>query len=187
MAQLQDLVQYESYVRNLVYELVRPFEVEDVTQDVLFEAVKSLPSFENRSNLRTWLHSLTNNVVKRHWVRELAAKRTAETFSLDEIYEYSDEPSERAWGWLKEFIGYDPWARKDDHFEVEHILNGLRKDYATILSDYYLEGLSSKEVATKHSITYSAFRSRMARALKCARKRFDDESFICSSSVVSSG
>ncbi|MFS0863932.1 RNA polymerase sigma factor [Fredinandcohnia sp. 179-A 10B2 NHS] len=40
---------------------------EDLTQEVFYEAIKSLPSFSHKSSIQTWLFSIANNRLKKHY------------------------------------------------------------------------------------------------------------------------
>ena len=54
---------YRTYIYNLALRILRhPEDSEDATQDVLVRVVRFLPSFENRSDITTWLYRVTYNV-----------------------------------------------------------------------------------------------------------------------------
>lgn len=40
---------------------------EDLTHDVFYEAVKSIHHFSGKSSLQTWLFSIANNLLKKHY------------------------------------------------------------------------------------------------------------------------
>lgn len=40
---------------------------EDLTQEVFYEALKSYETFKNTSSLKTWIFSIANNLLKKHY------------------------------------------------------------------------------------------------------------------------
>ncbi|MEG0308764.1 MAG: RNA polymerase sigma factor [Clostridium sp.] len=40
---------------------------EDLTQEVFYESLKSFNSFKNKSSLKTWMFSIANNLLKKHY------------------------------------------------------------------------------------------------------------------------
>lgn len=65
---------YATRVYNVARKMVRtPADAEDVTQDVLLQLVRKLPSVRGESALPTWLHRVIVNAAlahrKRRWAR----------------------------------------------------------------------------------------------------------------------
>jgi len=40
---------------------------EDLTQEVFYESLKSFNSFKNNSSIKTWMFSIANNLLKKHY------------------------------------------------------------------------------------------------------------------------
>ncbi len=50
------------YVKTLNREVS-----EDLTQEVFYQAVKSFGTFQGKSNVKTWIFAIANNVLKKHY------------------------------------------------------------------------------------------------------------------------
>src|SRR3954471_8414330 len=76
---------YHDYAPR-VYSVARrmvasDFDAEDVTQDVLLQVVRKLPTFRGESSFPTWLHRVTVNAALSH--RRRQAVREERRHSLD--------------------------------------------------------------------------------------------------------
>src|SRR3954454_12770127 len=64
---------YAPRVYNMARRMVRnDVDAEDVTQDVLLQVVRKLPTFRGESAFPTWLHRVTVNAALSHRRREAA-------------------------------------------------------------------------------------------------------------------
>src|SRR5256886_11712065 len=75
-----------------VYSLARrmlgsDLDAEDVTQDVLLQVVRKLPSFRGESAFPTWLHRVTVNAALGHRRKKASADQHRTLESLDSILE----------------------------------------------------------------------------------------------------
>src|SRR3984893_16883526 len=85
---------YHDYAPR-VYHMARRMlssdvDAEDVTQDVLLQVVRKLPSFRGESALPTWLHRVTVNAALSHRRRQAVRQQHRLKTSLDAYGE--DEP-----------------------------------------------------------------------------------------------
>src|ERR1700730_8542026 len=82
---------YAPRVYNMARRMVRnDIDAEDVTQDVLLQVVRKLPTFRGESAFPTWLHRVTVNTALSHRRRQAVRPEHALGSSLDAFGE--DEP-----------------------------------------------------------------------------------------------
>ena len=131
-------------------------EAEDATQDVLVEIYRSLPRFEGRSRLRTWMFGLARNVCRQ---RRRALRRTSSnpTRSVDSGEAFRDVPD----------CGADLDAaleRREIQEAVGLAIDRLSPEHrsAVLLRD--IEGLSYEEIAEVLGIPLGTVRSRLHNA-----------------------
>ena len=74
-------------VRRFAYAFARRWsDADDLAQEALLKAFRSMPSYEGRAALGTWLYSVTRSVCYDHYRSSLAHARNAED-PLDEVAE----------------------------------------------------------------------------------------------------
>jgi len=133
---------------------LEPIEAEDVAQEVFLRAWRSLPRFEERARLSTWLYRIAFNEAQRRLSRRPRAIAEPGPGVDDEIALLPDAPHLR------------PDARALDHeFELtlERALAELPPDWraAVVLRD--IEALSTEEAAAAVGLREAAFKSRLHR------------------------
>src|SRR5206468_3937341 len=83
---------YAPRVYNVARRMVRSdIDAEDVTQDVLLQVVRKLPTFRGESAFPTWLHRVTVNTAPSHRRKQAVRPDHALGNSLEAFGE--DEPS----------------------------------------------------------------------------------------------
>jgi RNA polymerase sigma-70 factor, ECF subfamily len=133
--------------------------VEDVVQNTLVKAMRSLSTYRGEASLFTWLtqiciHELVDNTRK-------AARRPAHV-SLEEL--------EDIWGRLGELrvpAHREPSAEVDAQLQRTAVLSTLQslpRRYAEVLEAKYGDGLSVEEIALQTGTTAIAVQSLLARA-----------------------
>ena len=62
-------------------------DTQDITHEVFLDLIKGIASFQRKSILKTYIHSLTLNRVRQHFRKNLTIKRggTVEKISLDDV------------------------------------------------------------------------------------------------------
>ena len=128
-------------------------EAEDATQDVLIEIYRSLPRFEGRSRLRTWMFGIARNVCRqrrRTW-RRASSNPAGGVESTDSIRDLPDGSVDLD-GALE---------RREIQEAVALAIEGLRPEHrsAVLLRD--VEGLSYEEIAEVLGIPLGTVRSRL--------------------------
>ncbi len=134
-------------------------DAEDVLQDTFVKALRSLPSFEGRSSLSTWLYRIAVNEALM-----MVRKRRADVVSIDEEKEDQEgeaEPVEIVdWCCLPEGDLLGAEARRFLDTAIQRLSPGLRAVF--VLRD--IEGLSVKETAEALGLTEANVKTRLLRA-----------------------
>ena len=134
-------------------------DAEDVTQDVLLQVVRKLPSFRGESAFPTWLHRVTVNAALTHRRRQAVRQEHGLPRSLGAAG--GDEP----------FEAPDPVLPPDDLLVsqekrqlIQRAIDALPEAYRRvfILSD--VEGLPNADIAERLDMTLPAVKSRLHRA-----------------------
>jgi RNA polymerase sigma-70 factor (ECF subfamily) len=154
--------------RDAVFRFVRwqlggpRHEAEDATQDVFVEVLRSLPRYEGRSRLRTWVLGLARNVCLR---RRRAAARGL--------------PSPRDPAGAEETLLSIPdttadveavLARRETVERVRAAIEELGPEHRAVVLLREIEGLSYEEIASVLDVPVGTVRSRLhnARAILAA-------------------
>lgn len=145
--------------RDALYRFVRSYlgasreEAEDVTQDVLVEVYRSLPRFEGRSRLLTWMFGVARNLCLRH--RRTAQRRPAAGTDGDETLR--DLPD----------TGFDldsALGRREVQERVQAAIEDLGPEHRGVVLLREIEGLSYEEIAEVLEIPLGTVRSRLHNA-----------------------
>jgi len=139
-----------------------PPQLDDVVQEVFVVVQRRLPEFEGRSQLKTWLFSITRRVVRAH-LRQNARHRRA---ALEEIPEIADASTPDAESQL---------ASDEDTRLLYSLLDELDADKREVFVLSELEEMSGPEIAQALDLQLSNVyaRVRVARlAFEAALKRY---------------
>lgn len=131
-------------------------EAEDATQDILVEIYRSLPRFEGRSRLRTWMFGLARNVCRQ---RRRALRRTSSNpiQSADSGEALRDLPDR----------GMDldaAFERREIQEAVGLAIDRLSPEHRSVVLLRDIEGLSYEEIAGVLGIPLGTVRSRLHNA-----------------------
>jgi len=151
--------------------------IEDIVQNSLIKAMRSLDRFRGESSLFTWLTQIC--------LHELAdvTRKTARR----PIHTSLDEPDNvaRLSPQLHASSFFEPEATVDAQLHrvaMIRALNALPKQYAVALEAKYGDGLSVAEIAELLGVTTIAAQSVLARAREAFRQRWqeiDGEAEVC--------
>lgn len=129
--------------------------VADVFQETLLAVAKSGRNLKDDSRLWSWLATIAHNQCALHW-----RKRTRRKAEL-----LTDESVARQLA--------DPLLQQEDVESVRGLLGQLPAEYVTVLIAKYVDGFSASQIADQLGEGVEAVRSRLARARKEFRKRFE--------------
>lgn len=151
---------YSARIYRLALRIVNnEQDAEDVLQETFLKAFRSLPKFEGRSSLNTWLYRIAVNESLM-----LLRQRKPEGIVIDEEVEGEDGPAEAIqvadWCCLPENEMLDSEARKYLDEAVARLPKNLQVVF--ILRD--IEDLSIRETAEALNLSETAVKTRLLRA-----------------------
>lgn len=168
-----DLDAFETLVQRHQHRLVHfarlmvsnPSDAEDVAQETLLRAYRSLGQFRGQSAFRTWLYQIATNVARTHLAKRRDRNEVQEPESSGQGHE-PGPPREVASGENLE-------RRVIAHDQLRRALADLPEDWreAVVLRD--IEGLDYREIAAALGIPMGTVESRIFRGrqrLKAALK-----------------
>jgi len=150
---------HEGMVFNLAARLLGDGEeARDAAQEVFLKVYRTLPGFEGRSSLKTWIYRIVVNQChnrRRFWHRRRRDREEA----LD------DRVEARVAGPFEETLRHERARR------VQTALLDLRFEQRTVLVLREVEGLSCEEIATSLGVPEGTVKSRLSRAREALRRR----------------
>ncbi len=151
---------YSTQIYRLALRILSdPQDAEDGLQETFLKAYRSLPEFEGRSSLSTWLYRIAVNEALM-----LARKRKPDTVSIDEQAETAEgelEPMQITdWCCLPENELLSAEARRFLDQAIDRLPETLRVVF--VLRD--IQGLSIKETAEALELSETAVKTRLLRA-----------------------
>jgi RNA polymerase sigma-70 factor (ECF subfamily) len=143
---------------------VAPDAIDDVIQETLLEAWKSLEQLRDETRFAAWLDGICRNVCLRHQRRQ-GILRTRETpFELSE----SEPDDETALGsQLADPDTFDPaeeLSRQDMTLLLDRALGYLSPESRTAVEQHYLAEAPQRELAARMGLSLSALEARLHRA-----------------------
>lgn len=124
---------------------------EDATQETLIRVYHALSDFEGRSDFKTWLFTIARNVCVTRMKRSAMESQLRESYERDQHLAPSAEQSN----------GCTP--------DVDELLAGMPAEDREILSLRFVAGLSLQEIADSYTLTLSAAKMRLYRAVEQLR------------------
>jgi RNA polymerase sigma-70 factor, ECF subfamily len=156
----------------LVYRQVRilagPRDVEDLAQAAAEQVLRSLRSFEGRSQLSTWTYRVCYLTIQKHdrWYR-----RWLRRFTLTDDGEMPEQPDDEA-------RGEDALERSERLRRLRAAKEKLSSKRRAVLILHDIEGLPVEEIARVVGASVAAVRSRLRDGRRqLARTLFDDPWF----------
>ena len=142
-------------VRGLLYRLVEPQNIDDLTQEVFVKIWKNLPKLETSAYLATWIYRITTNVAN-DYLR--ARRRRPPTEDLTEARELPAQELQAPLG-TREMVA--------------HGLRQLSFDHRTVIVLYEIEGLTVQEIAEVIQKPVGTVKSRLSHARAHLLKVFE--------------
>ena len=151
---------HEGMVLNLAARLLGDREeAKDIAQDVFLQVYRTLPRFEGRSTVRTWIYRIVVNQCcnRQRWWRR---RRRAAACPLEEITP-ADEAKMSA---VSPAEGpFERLDRRERARVMETAFRALSFDHRAVLLLREVEGLSCEEIATTLALPIGTVKSRLAR------------------------
>ena len=135
-------------------------DAEDIVQETLISALNSLPSFNFKSSTFSWLCAIANHEIADFYRKE---KIKTIIFSKSRVLE---KVASQALGPEKNCL------KQELKLEIKNVLKSLNEGYFKILRLKYIEQLPMKIIAKQMDITVKAVESRLFRARKKFKQKW---------------
>jgi RNA polymerase sigma-70 factor (ECF subfamily) len=132
----------------LCHRLPSPEDAQDVLGETLVAAVRSLPRFDGKVTLATYLFSLANRKIVDFWRRQRPSAELTETLVDNRL--------------------------SSETIEFQELLKKLRPAHLQVLLMRYHVGLGVDEIANVLGVSYKSTESLLSRARTELRKLLDD-------------
>ena len=159
---------YKKSVHALAWRKVQDFHIaEDITQETFLRAYKGLPTLKEQQSFGSWLYVITTNHCKT-W---LSKKR----LQIESLENTDSAELEKA-----TYSSYVSAEKERDAVVtkrevVKKLLAKLQESDRTVVTLYYLGGMTYEEISKFLGVSVSAIKSRLYRARQCLKK---EESMI---------
>lgn len=141
---------HQQFVYVLCVKMVHQRELaEEITQDVLIKCIKNINAFEGKSKLKTWVYSIAH-----HEILNYLRKNKIPTTELTESIPVVDNE--------KNIL--ETFADKDIKLMIQHYFNQLPADQKELLTLFYLNELSLKEIEAVTALSAANIRVKLFRA-----------------------
>ena len=166
---------YERFY-SYIYQLVKgrnngmPDEdAEDICHEVFEDLLKGLTSFQRKSLLKTFIHTLTINRVRQHFRKVQTQKRGGEVekCSLEEIeYDLPDEQTV-----MPETLVFE----LDEHQRLRRAIDVLPSDLRIVVEMRYHQNLKYREIAQALGIPEGSVGAQIQKALLALRATLEPQ------------
>jgi RNA polymerase sigma-70 factor, ECF subfamily len=158
---------YAPRVYNMARRMVRSdADAEDVTQDVLLQVVRKLPTFRGDSAFPTWLHRVTVNAALSHRRKRAVREEHRTDAPFDAFLEEgAAEDSGRA-----RSAGPDAQVlARERRKQIERAIADLPEVYRKVFLLADVDGQPNADIAEAMRLSLSAVKSRLHRARQLMR------------------
>lgn len=150
---------YQKSVHSLVWRNIRDFHyAEEITQDTFLRAYNKLPTLKNHNQFSEWLHAIANRLCI-DWIRKQKfVMQSLEGTRQEEIEEVS---------YTQHMLEQRVTERAACYHElVEELLEKLPENERQVITLYYFEEMSTKEIGKFMGVSVNTITSRLQRARK---------------------
>jgi RNA polymerase sigma-70 factor (ECF subfamily) len=153
---------YAPRVYHLARRMVRnDVDAEDVTQDVLLQVVRKLPTFRGESAFPTWLHRITVNAALTHRRKQAVVEQRRSRDPFDTLLEDEQVKGLAQQG---ELPPEEQMADRETRRLIEAAIADLPKVYRDVFVLSDIEGLPNADIAERLELSLPAMKSRLHRA-----------------------
>lgn len=147
--------EHSDYLLSFAMSKLQDLELaKDLVQDTFVSAITKIETFENRSNIRTWLTSILNRKIIDHW-------RKAETRYTDPISQFFDS-DQGGKHWLissKEQHSIasilDQITEEETSMELYNCIEKLPQKWRAVISAKYLDEKVTDDICKEMNVTPS--------------------------------
>jgi RNA polymerase sigma-70 factor (ECF subfamily) len=138
-------------LRRFVFSFCRRWDdADDLAQEALIKAFRTIASFEGRSSLSTWLYAVCRNVCHDYYRGRLAKERGRE----DPLEDVHDDPRDSQHTLL---------GAKSDSLALWAAVKSLEPEFRVAVVLFDIEGLSYEQIAGIERVPVGTIRSRLSR------------------------
>ena len=160
---------YQKSVHALAWRKVQDFHyAEEIMQDTFLRAYKKLPTLKNPNQFAGWLHVIAHRLCI-DWMRsQKSVMQSIEDTPVEEIEESS----------YTHHISEQRMTEKTERYHelVEKLLEKLPENERAVVTLFYLDEMSTKEIGKFMGVSVNTITSRLQRARK--RMQADQEPLV---------
>ena len=159
---------YQKSIHALAWRKIQDFHyAEEIMQDTFLRAYRKLPTLKNPEQFAGWLHVIANRLCI-DWMRsQKSVMQSLEDIPVEEVEEssYTHHISERR------------MTERTEHYHelVKRLLEKLPEKERAVVTLYYLDEMSTREIGRFMGVSVNTITSRLHRARK--RLQTDPEFF----------
>ena len=159
---------YQKSVHALAWRKIQDFHhAEEIMQDTFLRAYKKLPTLKNPDQFAGWLHVIANRLCI-DWMRsQKSVMQSLEDTPIEEVEKSS----------YVHHISEQRMTERTEHYHelVKRLLEKLPEKERTVVTLFYLDEMSTKEIGKFMGVSVNTITSRLHRA----RKRLQtDQTFL---------
>lgn len=167
---------YGTYIYRTVYAVLQsPHDAEDVTQEVLLQIYRSLPSYR-MDGWKAWITRIAVNKAIDY--KRSRARKPEQLIQCQALLE------QRGAGLAEGMLDASPSPAAEDiallheehHVLLEHV-NALPPRYREVVSAFYLDNKSYEQIAAETGLEKKSVESRLYRARDWMKKHWRKEDF----------
>ena len=150
---------YQKSVHALAWRKIQDFHyAEEIMQDTFLKAYKKLPTLKNPNQFAGWLHVIANRLCI-DWIR----KQKPVMQSLEDTRQEEIENSSYTHHMSKQRV-----TERTEYCQelVERLLEKLPENERAVVTLYYLDEMSTKEIGKFMGVSVNTITSRLRRARK---------------------
>ena len=153
--------EYSPRILTFLNQKMPPEDAKEVLNDVFLDALDSLPLFQGKSAIATWLYKIAHNkTVDYYRKKKIKTLLLSQLPFLELVASEIHEPE----------FEYEKNKIRD---RIETTLHHLSKKYRTILKLHYQDNIPIKEIALQLNLSFKATESLLFRARKSFQKAYE--------------
>ena len=164
---------YQKSVHALAWRKIQDFHyAEEVMQDTFLKAYKKLPTLKNPNQFAGWLHVIANRLCI-DWLRK-HKRQQEQKLVMQSLEDTRAEEIEKS-SYTQHVSEQRMMERTESYHElVERLLEKLPENERAVVTLFYLDEMSTKEIGKFMGVSVNTITSRLQRARK--RLQTDQES-----------
>ena len=150
---------YQKGIHSLAWRSIHDFHyAEEIMQDTFLTAYRKLPTLKNHNQFAGWIYAIANRLCI-DWIRKQKhIFQSLEDTRLEEIEESS---------YIHHMLEQQEAEKRENYHElVQKLLDKLPESEQHVVTLYYLEEMSTKEIGELMGVSVNTITSRLQRARK---------------------